>query len=62
VNNLDLESLSTDKALYNFAHEIKSALNNKMHFVGISCDLAEAFDCVYHDYYCQNYIFIEFKI
>jgi hypothetical protein len=50
VSNLDTEkNLSTDKALFNFAHEILSALNNKMHVGGISCDLAKAFDCVNHE-------------
>jgi hypothetical protein len=46
VNNLDLEKISTDKALFNFTNEILIDLNNKMHVGGISCDLAEAFDCV----------------
>jgi hypothetical protein len=43
------KSLSTAKALFNFTDEIVSALNNKMHVGGISCDLAKAFDCVNHE-------------
>jgi hypothetical protein len=43
------KSLSTDKALFNFTHEILSALNNKMRVGRISCDLAKAFDCVNHE-------------
>jgi hypothetical protein len=39
------KSLSTDKALFNFADEILS----EMHVGGISCDLAKAFDCVNHE-------------
>jgi hypothetical protein len=35
--------------LYNFIDEILSALNNKMHVGGISCDLAKAFDSVNHE-------------
>jgi hypothetical protein len=41
--------LSTNKALFNFTHEILSALKNKMHVGEISCDLAKAFDCVNHE-------------
>jgi hypothetical protein len=43
------KTLSTDKALLNFTHEILSALNNKMHVGGISCDLAKPFDLVNHE-------------
>jgi hypothetical protein len=43
------KGLSTDKALYRFLDEILCALNDKMHVVGIFCDLAKAFDCVNHD-------------
>jgi hypothetical protein len=32
------KDLSTDKALFSFTEEILSALNNKMHVGGISCD------------------------
>lgn len=39
-------SLSTDKTLFNFTDEILCVLNNKLHHTGISCDLADAFDCV----------------
>jgi hypothetical protein len=49
VNNLDLEKVSQLIKHFNFADEILSALNNKMHVGGISCDLAKAFDCVNHE-------------
>jgi hypothetical protein len=42
------KSVSTGKPLFNFADEILSAFNNKMHVGGISCDLAKAFDCSNH--------------
>jgi hypothetical protein len=43
------KGLSTDEALYKFLDEILCALNDKMHVVGIFCELTEAFDCVNHD-------------
>jgi hypothetical protein len=43
------KNLSTDKALFSFTEEILSALNNKMHVGGISCDLTKVFDCVNHE-------------
>jgi hypothetical protein len=43
------KNLSTDKALFSFTEEILSALNNKMHVGGISCDLTKPHDCVNHE-------------
>jgi hypothetical protein len=43
------KNLSTNKALFSITEEILSALSNKMHVGGISCDLTKAFDCVNHE-------------
>jgi hypothetical protein len=43
------KNLSTNKALFSFTDKILSALNNKMHVGGISCDLTKAVDCVNHE-------------
>jgi hypothetical protein len=43
------KNLSTDKALFTFTEEMLSALNNKMHVGGISCDITKAFDCINYE-------------
>jgi hypothetical protein len=49
VNNLDLEKVSQLIKHFSFTDEILSALNNKIHVGGISCDVAKAFYCVNHE-------------
>jgi hypothetical protein len=48
MNSLDIQIISEQikKALFSFRDEILNAVDNEMHFGGISCDLAKAFDCV----------------
>jgi hypothetical protein len=43
------KNVSTDRAFFNFTHEILSGLNNKMHVGGIACDLGKTPDCVNHE-------------
>jgi hypothetical protein len=54
-----MKSLSTDKALFNSTDEILSALKNKMHVGGISCDLAKAFYRVDHELLLSKLHFYE---
>jgi hypothetical protein len=42
------KSLSTEKALFSFMEEFLSALNNKMHVGGISCNLTKTSDSENH--------------
>jgi hypothetical protein len=48
------KGISTDDAAHKLTDYILEAWNNKMHVVGIFCDLAKAFNCTNHDILLQK--------
>jgi len=48
------KGISTDNATHILTDYILEAWNNKMHVVGIFCDLAKDFDCMNHDILLQK--------
>ena len=45
---------STERVAYTLINGILQASNNKLKVVGIFCDLAMAFNCVYHDIFIEK--------
>jgi hypothetical protein len=40
---------STENIAFKLTNSVLKSMNQKMHVGGIFCDLAKAFDCVYHE-------------
>jgi hypothetical protein len=43
------KGISTEDAAYKLTDSVLKSVNQKMHVVGIFCDLAKAFACVNHE-------------